>query len=578
MAEKYGDTKYLFPLKEFTVTKRWIGTYLSITKSVDHHVLSWAGTGHTGYTLESANDPAIAANGVFTATMTVKVRNEGTDPAYDVTVSDALPAELGILTATAAPGGATYDGTNHVMTWNWQNTPDPKFDQLMPGEEIAVTMQVYLRQKPGFCWDDNDFAKTATYQVKPITRCPPDPYKVVNGAAIDDVTGTWYTGAPLGTGTQVKVDFNGAAFEKDVVIWGVRPIFSIAKKLIDPPQPMTIGGIAYFDVSIQNVDRHPRYDALMSDYPNEFNGKLRDNPYGRDAVLTDVFDTGLDFVSAGNLKVTDDDGVNASADYAPNFVPDKGISWANVPLMGGGDAGTTRIALRANLPSPEKPKVAEDLKLGWKPGWYNCAFLDTKNLNQPKDYQGADWDNWIEMRPWFAYPLHHNNHENLRTGIRACDKVIVIQPGEPWLEITTLGEFASAVPDSSGITAVHQGQLYYYGMTVFNHGTATATGVSFDVTLAGGVASFSSALSDHSIWVSNGIGWSFVGNASSATATKVVFPTQNLPSNTILLYFMKTKADLVGAADATGTFNYTNPGIQAPFLPDSVLESTQISP
>jgi len=580
MAEKYGDQKYFFPLKEFTLSKRWIGTYLSISKSVDHRVLSWAGTGHNGYTLEAANDPAIAANGVFTATMAVKVKNEGTDPAYNVTVSDALPAELGVLTATATPGGATYDGTNHVMTWNWQNTPDPKFDKLMPGEEITVSMQVYLRQKPGFAWDKDDFTKTATYQVKPIAQTPPDPYKVVNGAALDDVTGTWYTGAPLGTGTQVKVDYNGSAFEKDVVIWGVRPIFSIAKKLVDPPQPMQVGNIAYFDASIQNVDRHPRYDALMGAYPNEFNGKLRDNPYGRDAVLTDVFDTGLDFVSAGDLNVSDDDGVNAPAAYAPNFVPDKGISWANVPLLGGGDSGTARIALRANLPSPERPKFAEDLKWGWKPGWYNCAFLDTKNLNQPKDYQGSDWDSWIEMRPWFAFPLHHNNHEALRYGIRACEKVFVIQPGEPWLEITTLGEFASPIPNSSPITDVHQGNTYYYGMTVFNHGTTLATGVSFNITLAGGVASFSSAPSDHSIWESTdaGLTWGFVGNASGATPTQVVFPTRSLDVNHVLLYFMKTTANLVGNADATGTFNYTNPGIQAPFLPDFVVESTQISP
>lgn len=578
MAEKYGDQLYYFPLKEFTIAKKWIGTYLSISKSVDHHVLSWAGTGHNGYTLEAANDPAIAANGVFTATMTLRVKNQGTDPAYDVTVSDALPAELGVLTATATPSGATYDGTNHVMTWNWQNTPDPKFDKLLPGEEITVTMQVYLRQKPGFCWDEGDFAKTATYQVKPIAKCPTDPYKVVNGAARDDVTGTWYTGAPMGTGTQVKVDYNGSAYEKDVVVWGVRPIFSVIKKLIDPPQPMKVGNIAYFDISIQNVDRHPRYDALMSAYPEEFSGKLRDNPYGREAILSDVFDTGLDFVSAGNLNVKDDEGLNPAANYAPSFVPDKGIKWASIPLLGGGDSGTAQIALRANLPSPEKPKYAEDLKLGWKSGWYNCAFLDAKNLNQPADYQGADWDGWIEMRPWYRYPLHHNNLEALRSGIRACERVFVIQPGEPWLEVTTLGEFGSAVPDTSPITAVHQGNTYYYGMTVFNHGDAAASGVSFKVTLSGAVASFSSAPSDHYLYEWNGVSWNFVSGASSATATQVVFPNRSLDTGHVLLYFMKTKADLVGNADATGTFNYTNPGIQAPFLPDSVLESTQIAP
>ena len=86
---EYGNALYVWPLKDFTVTKKWIGTYLSISKSVDHHVLTWAAPNPSEYpnkakeyTLEAANDPAIAANGVFTATMTVKVRNEGNEPAY----------------------------------------------------------------------------------------------------------------------------------------------------------------------------------------------------------------------------------------------------------------------------------------------------------------------------------------------------------------------------------------------------------------------------------------------------------------------------------------------------------------
>ncbi|MCV4933173.1 hypothetical protein OFC23_32380, partial [Escherichia coli] len=70
---QYGDTVYRWPLKDFTVTKTWIGTYLTITKNVDHHVLTWAGPEHhlnvfpdgrpknrLDYTLDAANDPAVA--------------------------------------------------------------------------------------------------------------------------------------------------------------------------------------------------------------------------------------------------------------------------------------------------------------------------------------------------------------------------------------------------------------------------------------------------------------------------------------------------------------------------------------
>lgn len=494
-------------------------------------------------------------------------------------MADALPAELGVLTPTADPGGATYDGTNHVMTWNWQNTPNPKFDKLDPGQEIAVTFQVYLRQKPGFCWDESDFAKTRAYQVKPIERCPTDPYKVVDGAALEDVTGTWYTGAPLGTGFQAKVDFNGLANEQNVVVYGVRPIFDIEKVLFDPPQPMDVGQIAYFDIRVQNLDRHPRYDGLMGTYPEEFNGKVRDNPYGREVMITDVFDEGLDFVSAGNLTVTDDDGVNPPADYAASFVPDKGIKWATIPLLGGGDKGAVRISLRANLPSPAQPAEETGLstRCNWNPGWHNCAFLDARNLNQP-EREGMDWKD-IELRPWYFSPLHRNLHEGLRYGIRDCATVIVIKKGDPWIELSTLGEWATPAPGGFAVGEVHQGQTYYYAMSIYNHGEAVAEGVSFYATLASGKASFNTNLSDHLVFEWVNPGWVFRSNAITATSTKVEFGSVNLAPGHILLHFLRAHADYVGNADATGQVDYHSTGfVQDPFMPDEVMESTQIAP
>ena len=585
----YGSTKYEFPLKDFTISKRWIGSYLSITKSVDHHVLTWAGPEHhlkygvtpnnlPDHTLAAKNDPAVTKDSVFTAVVTLKLKNEGNDPVYNLSLADAIPAELGVIDSTFTPSGATYDGTSHVVTWNWQTTPD-KFTKLDPGQEITASFQVYLRQKPGFEWDENDLLGTAFYQVKPIARSYADPYKVVNGIERNDVTGTWYTGAPMGQGGyQMLVDFNGAANEPAVVIWGVRPIFAITKKLVSPGEKMQVGQVAYFDIGISNVERKPRYDSLKATYPDEFSGKVRDNPYGRNVRVTDVFDTGLDFVSATPLNVTDDEGITAPSSQPANFVPDKGIAWNIVPLLGGGDTGKAQIALRGNLPSPGKvPAETTITKCMPNPYWYNCAFLDADNLNQP-ERKDADWSQ-LEARPHDASPLHHDALSELRYGIRACARIEVFLKGEPWIELTTIGEWNTSDPNVAVVLpAVHQGMKYYYFMTVLNHGGATANGLSYTATLADGKASFSSTATDHAMFRSTngGLTWSFVLNASSATATNVTFPTSNLAPDDIVLYSLKTSADLVGSASVTGTTNYANPVTQAPFLPAVVTENTQI--
>jgi hypothetical protein len=104
---------------------------------------------------------------------------------------------------------------------------------------------------------------------------------------------------------------------------------------------------------------------------------------------------------------------------------------STVPVMNYKDTGTTRIALRANLPSPEAMQPGE-LKLSCigvncvpeEDYWYNCAYLDAENLNQPMETWNKDID-WTEYeyRPWGAEPLHHEMLENLRYGLRACASV-----------------------------------------------------------------------------------------------------------------------------------------------------------
>ncbi|HEX2864777.1 MAG TPA: hypothetical protein VHN99_09425, partial [Deinococcales bacterium] len=304
---------YWFALKDFTIHKTWIGSYLSIAKTIDHHVLTWAGPEHhlafvadpahpevntlnNSHTLASSNDPAVAAGSVFTSTVTLTLKNQGNDPVYNVTLADALPAELGVITSTAVPSGATYDSNTHVITWNDQNTGLPIFNTLAPGASITATFQVYLRQKPGFAMDPAAYQKALGYQVKPIILGGgryPDPYAVVNGDKINDVTGTWFSGAPLGQGGwQAKVDFDGNLHSADAIVNGVRPIYTLDKTITyQPTVPASVGDVIYYHIHAVNTERTNAgepYAALAAQYPNEFDSTLgRDNPYGRNVRITD---------------------------------------------------------------------------------------------------------------------------------------------------------------------------------------------------------------------------------------------------------------------------------------------------
>lgn len=602
----YGDQPYGFALKDFTVTKRWVGSYLSISKVVDNHVLTWAGPEHHLYeateprnlpdhTLAAIDDPAITSGGVFTTTYRITVENEGTEPVYDLTIADALPAELGLIKSSLNPAGATYDGVNHVVTWNFMAVADGRFDKLEPGESITATVEVYIRQKPGFCMDAEDVRAAVNYQVQPIgtalnrSYCYEDPYAVINGAAVDDVTATFYTGNHLGQGGhQVKIDFHGAINKADVILHAVRPIFSIDKQLIDPPMPMETGQVAYFDITIKNPTRL-RYNQLEASYPDEFTGP-RFNPYGRNVQVKDVFDTGLDFVSAAPLKV-------GSSNYSVQFIRDKAALWDTVALMNYRAEGTTRIALRANLPSPGGMPTMKPVCIGTNciepkdDYWYNCAFLDADNLNQPETTwnQDRDWTQ-LEQRPWDAEPLHHSMHANLRYGIRDCAKVTVVPPpGEPWLELDSLSEYDGANPNTANRVAnVRDNDNYYYYLTVTNIGQGIARNVSLETKLdcAGDPAQLTPNTSSHSLWQYNTAtsSWDFVAYASFAGLDGVCtvrFAARDLGFGNpepVFLYVIEATATASGNASITARATYTNPVQQAGFLPLVTTEVTSIAP
>jgi len=602
-----GEQTYWFDLKDFQVTKRWFGSYLSIDKVVDHHVLTWAGPEHhlyeavkpnnlSDYTLKASDDPAITPASVFTASYTITVKNEGSEPVYDLTIADALPAELGVMKSTLKPGGATYDAINHVITWNWLAVPEPKFDKLMPGETITASIEVYLRQKPGFCMDPEDVLASRTYQIQPIgkeslgTFCYEDPYALVNGKEAEDVTATFYTGTTMRDGGfQVKVDFAGQMHKPQVIIQAVRPLFAIDKVMLDPKRALDVGEVAYFDINIANTHR-VRYDALETSYPEEFKGP-RFNPYGRNVQVKDVFDTGLDFVSSSALKL-------AGTEYSASFIPDKGVLWQTVPLMAYRATGTAMLALRANLPSVVDMKLTPAPSVGVlcipeEDLWYNCAFLDADNLNQPEtEPWNGDMD-WTQYgrRPWDAEPLHHSMHENLRYGLRDCEGIKVLPPpGEPWIEFDSESEYSSSDPNvATELPGVKEGDTYYYYFTITNTGEAVAKGIDVEVHMncTASPAIFTADSSKHLLWYSADAGatWTFVADADTAGTVGgqcvVTFTNHDLSYGSpepVFLYAVEAKAVDSGDVHVTALATYDNASLQIPQLPFDVEEDTSIAP
>ena len=549
--QPYGQHEYSFDLKDYTVTKTWIGSYLKIDKNIDHHVLTWYGPEHT---LDPAN--AVPANSVFTATVTLTATNEGNAPVYDVSIADQLPAELGVIESTLNPAGGTYDATNHAVTWNYQTAGgfEPKFNQLDPGESITVTFQIYVRQKPGFCVDPEDLAAAEFYAVPFMFGhqaeegyCYDDPYFVVNGAQQRDVTASWFTGAHEAEGGfQAVVDFNGWFYEDQAIVWAVRPIFDIDKVLTNAQDlPFEVGMDAFFDITLYNLDR-PEYAGLMADYPAEFDGSQRDNPYGRDVQVGDGFLIGLDFNTTNPLTLVDDDGVNPNQSFAPNAAPgdflgfaDKSMFWAIIPLMGGGDVASTTLVLDNNLPGIH----------------VNFAGATAENMNQftnncrlPREGMSADAVDMPEI------PLRNRL-------VVDCAWVFVLEPTDPWVELNNLGNYAGHVFN----TQVQRGDDFVYLFVIQNTGTGMAEDVSLVIELDNANATITGGMSD----------LTSVAGFSDSSLTYTPF---DLPVGGTASFVVFAHANAVGNNSATATVDYANPDTQAPLMPYSTVETVSIQP
>ena len=157
------------------------------------------------------------------------------------------------------------------------------------------------------------------------------------------------------------------------------------------------------------------------------------------------------------------------------------------------------------------------------------------------------------------------------------NECVILEPLLPQKRRTRPRKWNQSDPNGAAqLVGEHQGSNYDF-MTVSNHGGATATDLRYTANLSNGVASFSGDTSEHQAFVSTngGLTWNFLFDASSVSPLSVSFPTTNLMPGQMMLHAIRTSADLVGSATATGTATYSNPGIQTPFLPAMVLENTQ---
>ncbi len=573
---QYGNTRYEFELKSVDVRKTWVGSHLAIDKRVDHHVLTWYGDnddmdedGYIEYTLDPAN--AVPADSAFTATFTITATNTGQSPVYDVTITDGLPAELGVLEETLNPSGGTYDSINHAVTWNYQTSgrDNPRFNELAPGESITVSLEVYLRQKPGFCVDEEDLFVSANYMVGftfgdwfQDSYCYDDPYDVVNGGFQHDVTASWFVNRG---GTSAVVDFHGFIYEDQVIVWGVRPIFTLDKRLVNTVDlPFDIGMDALFDITIVNEHRII-YDELEADYPGEFNGDLRANPYGRSIYLLDGFTEGLDFTSAGPLTVN-------GAPYASTFVgdptppppfapylldfSDKLIVWEVAPLMDYRSEASTRIVLDNDLAGVH----------------VNLAAFTTGNLNQLEIG---------DCGPYFPNPdvvddfLASSRYAGF-SGMIDCAFSTVLEPNDPFIELSAFPALNIEGLDLSRQTVVERGDEFIYVFAIQNGGSGAADDTVLEVELDNRNAELRSATQyvlDTSLSIVATIPGSFDDDSAS-------FGPYDHPVGFTAIFVMDAEAKKVGdnSATAVAGWNATRNDTQYGLLPLEVKETVSIKP
>lgn len=619
----YGNSTYTFDLKDYTFTKQWVGAYLKVEKYVDNHVLTWYGPDRT-LPPSSQN-----FNGNYTSTVHIVVTNPSQSPMYNVTIRDALPPELGVVTSSISDNG-TYDATNHVVTWNYSQFA--ALQQINPGGKVEVTFQVYVRQKPGFCADPSlvgsNYVVPALYAGGGIASAPgandcnrpyDDPYKVTNGLQMNDVTAAGFLKSG-GQGPQLVFDYTPVADESD--IWAVRPIFDI-KKTLKSASPITQGASALFEISVTHVDRtvgEAAYTALKNKYPWEF-GKdtkgsghqsptyqLRTNTYAHDLTVTDAFEVGLDFTDASDFAGPGLLSGGVAQPYNP--VVGKRFGWSAMSIQAGSTV-TAQIFLTGNLVTPEGQV------------WDNCAFLGAPQLNQPADVTGTAYTGapvyvpgtkvWTKDQLTSASQVTGTDgtfttspglaDNEVQGRIHSCAGVQVVPPPpSPYLSLTSHGEYngGASGPDpfanptgipanGTTITDTNPGgtptegipvnTTFWYKGTIFNTGAADATGVTYTASLTGPTyVNFINSTNTRIYVLDNTNKVVNIVIPSSFSATSVTFSGFNIPAGGLARVVIEAKGIAAGQQEYfRQEVTYTN-NTYPQTLPLVTQETTTIAP
>ncbi len=630
----YGPFTYSFPLKQYTVSKQWVGGFLEIDKYVDQHVLTWRGydsDARVSETLDAYDEPVIVAEGdEFRSTVHVTVTNSSDSPIYNVAVRDGVPAELGVIVDSISDGG-TYDISNHTVTWNFNLTPE--LQEIAVGDSFTFTFDVYARHKPGYCWDgagDEFFTVQPIHPLTPATGDEPadcvepyaDPYLVTNGLQANSVTAAGFFSDDI-TGPQYVFSYSPLADESD--IWVVRPLFEISKDLRSQ-NLVTVGGSAFFDIEVwqlDRVDREVEYAAVHALYPWEFDNAdttsgtghdadssaARSNPYAYDVNVDDWFDVGIDFTNGTNFT-----NVTGGVIQIENIL-DKNFRWSPIDSLPVGVTAASVVTFSTNLPSFEFTGDVGDYDSiegaeganGFVtievdgdpyevPAWQNCAYLWSRQLNQPDPElndgfadtwyaeNGVRWDqsevyyveDYIYARPEVRYPA-----------LADCDAVAVLPvPPTAFVTLTTNGEYdewAAADPEVDGTTGdfdlanlrdgYNPGDPFFYVLTAESNGGVAGTGVTISGSLSNARVQFT------------GSAYLYIGSETAWTHTETITPTTGsfafapvtIPAGQFARVVLSADARAVGVVDLNAELTYTNGPDWQP-LPLTVREETSVQP
>lgn len=509
---------YQFELKDYAFTKEWVGAFLTLDKSVANNVLTWYGPEHT---LSATDTGYTGDDAVFATTYTVSVTNDSADQTvFNATVTDRLPAELGVIVDTDGvtvpdSNGGTYDDANHAITWDFDGTA--ALEEIGPGETVELAFSVYARQKPGFSWTDagwNQNQRVSTLQPDDGSSSYADPYCVTNGFSTESLVVDAYLGDAF-SDPNTLFEYRPEGDESNVCV--VRPIFEIDKSFAEGfSGPVSSSDGVFYTITVSNVDRTgtgEAYEQLFADYPGEFDGTVRTNPYARGVTINDEWTTpNLDFTSA-------DPFTSGAMTATVDTVGQDSVSWDAFGLFGHGTAWTADVNLQAQVSGTSVN---------------NCAYLRAPQLNQPSS---TDWQN--------------ETVSGSDTHVVNCQPVTIDAPANAAMTLTSGGEDDDGQPELRNIDdegeydPVNTGDAVWYKFTSTNFGGQDASQVTYTVSSTNVTVSPSEA----SVWYRTGSGQAWQSQPTENINSNQFVLTNPVPSEYEVRIAIPTEAGSAGSAE-----------------------------